>query len=147
VPAGSRVAACIAAEPDLALLVNNAGFGHCGLFWESDLAVLEAMHRLHVLAILGLTHQAGSAVTVQAVCPGYTHSEFHDLLGDDRRRLAPAFLWTTAAEVVDASLHAVGSGPLLVIPVWPHRWLIAVLTRLPFGLKLWLEAPRGHRPI
>ncbi len=189
----ARVGARLATEPHLALLVNNAGFGHRGVFWESDVAVLESMHRLHVLAILRLTHAAlggmvtrnhgavinvasiaafaqradnasygatkswlatfteglyldlcrtGSAVTVQALCPGYTYSEFHDLLGEDRRRLAPAFLWYTAAEVVDESLRALASRRLIVIPGWPYRWLIAVLTRLPFRLKLWLEGPR-----
>ena len=48
----------IAAEPDLALLINNAGFGSRGLFWEADLAGQEQMHRLHVMATVRLTHAA-----------------------------------------------------------------------------------------
>src|ERR1035438_3380515 len=43
----SAVADRIAAEQRLGLLVNNAGFGARGLFWESDYAVQEEMHQLH----------------------------------------------------------------------------------------------------
>src|SRR5580658_6964507 len=53
-----RVAARILQAPDLALLVNNAGFGTMGYFWESDVAGQERMHRLHVLAVVSLTHAA-----------------------------------------------------------------------------------------
>ncbi|MGA8027564.1 MAG: SDR family NAD(P)-dependent oxidoreductase, partial [Bryobacteraceae bacterium] len=48
----------IASEPRLILLVNNAGFGTKGRFWESPLEPQERMHRLHVLATLRLTHAA-----------------------------------------------------------------------------------------
>src|SRR3954466_16172665 len=39
-----------APEDRLILLINNAGCGSQGRFWESPLAVQEAMHQLHVLA-------------------------------------------------------------------------------------------------
>jgi short-subunit dehydrogenase len=48
----------IAAEPRLALLVNNAGFGTLGRFWEASLASQEQMHQLHVMATVRLTHAA-----------------------------------------------------------------------------------------
>ena len=54
----AAVADRIAGEQNLALLVNNAGFGTRGLFWESDLAVQEQMHRLHVMATVRLSHAA-----------------------------------------------------------------------------------------
>src|SRR5580698_4747080 len=135
------VADRVGAERDLAILVNNAGFGHRGAFWQADLAVMEKMHRLHVMCIVTLSHaalramvardrgviinvasvasfaqragsasygatkswlasfseglyldlkKAGSAVTVQALCPGFTYSGFHDVMGADRRESAPA---------------------------------------------------------
>jgi len=46
----ASVAKRIRKEPRLALLINNAGFGTKGLFWESDLAMQERMHKLHVMA-------------------------------------------------------------------------------------------------
>jgi len=52
------VASRIGNEPRLALLINNAGFGAKGLFWETELAPQEQMHRLHVMATVRLTHAA-----------------------------------------------------------------------------------------
>ncbi len=66
----------IAAEPDFEFLVNNAGFGTMGLFFEADPAGQEAMHRVHVLATMRLTRAAlpgmvkkgrGSLVNVSSV--------------------------------------------------------------------------------
>ncbi len=54
----TAVADRIAAEPDLALLVNNAGFGYRGAYWEADLEALEKMHRLHIMALVRLSHAA-----------------------------------------------------------------------------------------
>lgn len=48
----------IAGEPQLGLLVNNAGFGTLGRFWEATLASQEQMHQLHVMATVRLTHAA-----------------------------------------------------------------------------------------
>lgn len=48
----------IASEPRLALLVNNAGFGTLGRFWEASLHSQEQMHQLHVMATVRLTHAA-----------------------------------------------------------------------------------------
>jgi len=190
------VAQRIASEPNLALLINNAGFGYRGAFWEADLEVLEKMHRLHVMAVVRLTHaalrvlvaqdrgaiinvasvaaftqravsasygatkswlatfteglyldlkKANSAVTVQALCPGFTYSGFHDLLAEDRQRLAPASFWLTAEQVVDDSLKALARGTLFVVPGWRYKLIVALLTKLPTWLKLYLESSSPSR--
>ena len=46
----------VASQPDLELLVNNAGFGTKGRFWETPFEDQRRMHRLHVDATLVLTH-------------------------------------------------------------------------------------------
>jgi short-subunit dehydrogenase len=89
--------------------------------------------------------KANSAVTVQALCPGYTYSGFHDLLGEDRNRLASPSLWLTPEAVVDCSLAALPSRKLFVVPGWRYKLLIAVVSKLPWWLKLRLEASQGHR--
>jgi uncharacterized protein len=48
----------ITAEPELEFLVNNAGFGVQGLFFEAPLEAQDKMHRLHIIAIERLTHAA-----------------------------------------------------------------------------------------
>jgi short-subunit dehydrogenase len=73
----------IAGEPRLGLLVNNAGFGTLGRFWEATLASQEQMHQLHVMAAVRLTHAAlgnmvprdqGAVVNVASVA-GFVRSQ------------------------------------------------------------------------
>jgi short-subunit dehydrogenase len=61
---------------------------------------------------------AGTGIEVQALCPGYIHTEFHEEFetqGFDKSR-TPAALWMEADAVVAASLAALGSGRVLVVP-------------------------------
>jgi uncharacterized protein len=61
---------------------------------------------------------AGTGIEVQALCPGFTHTEFHESMakeGFDRERI-PAQMWMTAEAVVAASLAALGSAKVLVVP-------------------------------
>jgi uncharacterized protein len=185
------VAERIAVEPQLALLVNNAGFGTRGNFWEADFEESERMHSLHVTATLRLCHaalrnmvpknagaiinvasvaafvrssssysatkswmavfteglyielrNARSAVTVQALCPGFTYSEFHDIIKVERDSMAPKSFWLKAEDVVDASLKGLRKGKLFVIPGRKYQLLTALFTKLPVGARLAIE---GHR--
>ncbi len=54
----AMVAERIANEERLVLLVNNAGFGTKGRFWEAPVESQELMHKLHVMATLRLSHAA-----------------------------------------------------------------------------------------
>jgi short-subunit dehydrogenase len=76
----------------------------------------------------------GSGVRVQALCPGFTHSEFHQRMGTRSGR-APAFMWLTARQVVSASLRALErNGPTVCIPGWHYRVIAGALRLLPRGL-------------
>jgi uncharacterized protein len=60
----------------------------------------------------------GSGIEVQALCPGYTRTEFHDEMvveGFDRDRI-PQEYWMEAKEVVAASLASLGSGKVVLVP-------------------------------
>lgn len=183
------LAARLGASPNLALLVNNAGFGTNHYFFETDAAGQESMHRLHVVATARLTHSAlanlvprkmagtgiinvssvaafstapqnvsycatktwmnrfteglaveldawKSPVTVQALCPGYTLSEFHDVTGMDRSAV-PSALWMTADFVVEESLQGFSQRKLLVIPGWRYKLLVSVLRIVPDAAIRW----------
>jgi short-subunit dehydrogenase len=174
----------IAHEPALAMLVNNAGFGLSGRFYESSINDHERMHKLHVMAPLRLTHAAlknmvprntgsvinvasvagfraspgsvsyaatkawmnifteglwldlrntGSSVRVQALCPGFTYSEFHDVMGMDRTAI-PKSWWYTADFVVDTSLKALEQDNPYVIPGWRYRALVRGMNLVPGSL-------------
>ena len=60
----------------------------------------------------------GTGIEVQALCPGYTHTEFHieiERAGFKKDQIPPA-MWMEADAVVAASLGALGSGRVLVVP-------------------------------
>ena len=68
----------------------------------------------------------GKSITVQALCPGYTLSEFHDRIKMDRSRI-PSSLWMTADFVVRESLAGFDRGQVFVIPGWRYRALVWTL--------------------
>ncbi len=76
-----------------------------------------------------------SGVYVQALCPGFTYSEFHDTspfraIGF-RRDALPPFLWQTAGQVATASLNSLGSGEAVVIPGIHNRAMVALEGFIP----------------
>lgn len=193
-----QVAQRLAADSRLVLLVNNAGFGTRGLFWQNEYTAQEKMHELHVMATLRLTHAAlgnlvkrnagaivnvasvsafvrvagttsyaatkswmtvftegihlelqavRSRVQMQALCPGYTYSGFHQAMGVDRAKLSGEGFWMSSEYVVDASLEGLRRGKLFVIPNWRYRLITAFLSKLPSNLRVGLEKQmiRGRR--
>ncbi|HTT62242.1 MAG TPA: SDR family oxidoreductase [Bryobacteraceae bacterium] len=72
----------------------------------------------------------GSPVRVQALCPGFTLSEFHDVMHFDRKAI-PAWMWMPADEVVRTSLDALERDQLFVIPGWRYRWLVFLMRAFP----------------
>jgi short-subunit dehydrogenase len=78
---------------------------------------------------------AGSHVNVQALCPGYTYTEFHAALGVDRNALMPSGkFWMSAGSVVAESLRGLDRGKWLVIPGWRYRVLVSFLNHAPRAL-------------
>jgi short-subunit dehydrogenase len=178
------LAQVLAAEPEVGVLVNNAGFGTKGKLHETALDPQMDMLRLHVLAPMRLTHAVlpgmvargrgwvinnssvasflygpGNAnycatkayltrltlsldtelhrtgVVVQALCPGFTHSEFHARMRVDKGRI-PSWLWLSPESVVDASLAACErGGPAVLIPTWRYRLITAVAQWVPHGVR------------
>ncbi len=88
--------------------------------------------------------QAAPGVAVQALCPGFTYSEFHDVMGTGRGMVA-ASLWLLAEDVVRESLDGLTPGRLFVIPDWRYRWFVTLYTKLPVWLRLWLAVRSPHK--
>ncbi len=82
-----------------------------------------------------------SPVKVQALCPGFTLSEFHDTLGMDRSPI-PRSLWMTADFVVGESLRGFDEGKLFVIPGWRYRAIVWFMKLTP-GWALRKVSARG----
>ena len=67
-------------------------------------------------------------VVLQALCPGMTHTEFHQVAEIDKS-IVPAPLWMTAGRVVGISLRRLGHG-VVCVPGW-HNTIIAFFMRCP----------------
>ncbi len=77
---------------------------------------------------------AGSPVKVQALCPGFTYTEFHDVMGVDRG-LIPGPLWMPAKAVVEASLRGLERGRTIVVPGLAYKFLVLLSRLTPRRLK------------
>ncbi len=85
-----------------------------------------------------------SPVVVQALCPGFTYTEFHDTLGVDRAQI-PKWLWMPADYVVRQSLEALETRKLFVIPNWKYRLAAGFSSLLPTAWRLALEKASPHK--
>jgi short-subunit dehydrogenase len=161
-----QVIQVIARTSNLELLVNGAGFGLRGKFYQVDADKERAMLMVHMIApvmlsravlpgmlarnngaIINVSSMAGlipirtvlygtsknylvkfsealqaelhdSRVNVQALCPGYTYTEFHDTAeyAQFSRQRIPRFLWLTSQQVVCESLNTLGQSRVICIP-------------------------------
>lgn len=71
---------------------------------------------------------SGTDIQVQALCPGFTHTEFHDrseYIDLDRSQI-PDWLWALPDEVVKESLRAIQRRQVICIPSFKNRLLIAL---------------------
>lgn len=79
----------------------------------------------------------GTGVVVQALCPGFTRTEFHDRAGMEMRYV-PEWLWMTTDAVVRASLGAAErGGPVVLVPGLRYRLITALLRLTPAGVMRW----------
>jgi uncharacterized protein len=69
-----------------------------------------------------------TAVRIQALCPGFTYSEFHDLPDAKMdRSLLPRFMWMSADRLVRISLGAMKRRRVICVPGFVNRILALVL--------------------
>ena len=88
--------------------------------------------------------QSAPGVAIQALCPGFTYSEFHDVARIDRSKIGKS-LWLQSADVVRESLESFKPGRLYVVPDWRYRWFVHLYPKLPMSLRLWLAARAPHK--
>lgn len=80
----------------------------------------------------------GTGVRAQALCPGWTHTGFHDASGSpEAKRIVPDTMWMTPDEVARASLDALDTERCIVIPGVRHHLHLASTYSRTFGRLLY----------
>jgi short-subunit dehydrogenase len=75
----------------------------------------------------------GTGVTVMLVCPGYTHTEFHDRAGLGESDM-PEFVWQSADTVAEAALRDLDRGRAVSIPGLLNQTAAAFSSAAPAGV-------------
>ena len=190
----SLVAERLTRAPNLALLVNNAGFGTRGALADASPAQQESMLQLHVMAPMRLSQAAlpvlikngkgaivnvssvasfvfsaynvnycatkaylttfseglaaelaGTGVQVQALCPGFTRSEFHQRMEVDVGEI-PTWMWMSATSVVETSLKSLERrGPVVCVPGVRYKLLVFLMRLMPRRLIGGVTGRRARR--
>lgn len=91
---------------------------------------------------------AARGVKVCAVCPGFTHSEFHDVTGT--RKIVstmPKWMWLSAAEVARQGVDAVERGDIVYVTGRVNRVIKSLAKLLPdrFALRLVQKRSKNFR--
>ena len=78
---------------------------------------------------------ARDGVTVTALCPGFTHTTFHERMGlAPGNEGVPRVMWLDADVVVREGLHDAGRGRAVSVPSLRYKALVALTKVLPASL-------------
>jgi short-subunit dehydrogenase len=78
---------------------------------------------------------ASDKVSVTAVCPGFTHTSFHERMGlAPGHEGVPAFMWLDARDVVREGLRDAARGKAVSIPSLRYKAIVAIASLLPSAL-------------
>jgi uncharacterized protein len=85
---------------------------------------------------------AGTGVTVTAVCPGFTHTEFHERAAADMSSV-PDRMWLEARDVVREGLADTFTGKAVSVPSRIYKTLVGAAQTLPRPVLRAIMARRG----
>ncbi|HTJ68494.1 MAG TPA: SDR family oxidoreductase [Actinospica sp.] len=73
---------------------------------------------------------SGTGVRCMALCPGFTHTEFHDRAGIDPGQI-PSWMWLDATHVVDAAIDDLRKGLTVSVPSVKYKALVGATKLVP----------------
>jgi uncharacterized protein len=93
----------------------------------------------------GLSRElAGSGVTVTVICPGFTHTEFHERADLKMGRL-PEWAWLDVTQVVREGLADAARGKVVSVPSRRYAALVTAMRYVPRGLVRGVSASLAER--
>lgn len=130
-----------------AAIKSMVGRGHGKIINVASVAAFtpRGTYSAHKIWIVNLCrwanlHYADAGVHVMAVCPGFTHTEFHQRMGANTDGI-PRWMWLKADKVVKSSLKDLDKGKAVSIPTLRYKvlsilaqytpaWLVARLAKM-----------------
>jgi short-subunit dehydrogenase len=112
--------------------------------WNTTYSATKAWINSFTEALSVELRTTGAPINLQALCPGFTVTEFHDVMGIDRK-IIPASWWMTSEAVVDESLRGLERGKLVVIPGWRYRLYVGLLGIIPRFVRRYLTVVFARR--
>jgi short-subunit dehydrogenase len=123
-----------------AAIKTMAGRGHGKIINVASVAAFtpRGTYSAHKMWIVNLSRWANqqyadAGVTVMAVCPGFTHTEFHQRMGA-RTDSIPRWMWLNADNVVKSSLKDLEKGKSVSIPSIRYKVLATLAQYVPSSL-------------
>ncbi|MEZ0089849.1 SDR family NAD(P)-dependent oxidoreductase [Streptacidiphilus sp. EB129] len=86
----------------------------------------------------------GTGVRLLALCPGFTHTEFHQRARVDMSEVG-GWMWLSAERVVDDAMRDLARGRVVSIPSRRYKALVAVARKAPLGVLGGLSSRAGRR--
>lgn len=85
-------------------------------------------------------------IKVQCLCPGFTHSDFHNNLSISSGTLKPGIIrWMEPSEVVHYSIACLNKGQVICIPGFLNKILAASAMAVPRNLYYLIAARMEHK--
>ena len=113
-------------ERDSGIIINVSSVAG----WIAGGTYSAAKSYLTVLSESLHTELRSTKVNVLALCPGFTHTEFHQR-GKMRMESLPKFMWLEADQVVEKAWSDALAGKAVSVPGWQYKMLSVILRSAP----------------
>jgi uncharacterized protein len=74
---------------------------------------------------------SGSGIKLQCLCPGFTHTDFHNRRASGDVGISGGILWMDAESVVEECLTALEKGKVVCIPGLVNRIMLRIVSLIP----------------
>ncbi|RMF15405.1 MAG: SDR family NAD(P)-dependent oxidoreductase, partial [Gammaproteobacteria bacterium] len=116
-------------------IINVASIAAHAPEYPGNLYNASKAYVLHATEALALELKP-QGVHVTAVCPGFTHTEFHDTMGVKKALSGlPSWMWMDADEVARQGYEAAMRGQTVCVTGWVNKTLVGLMRLMPYSMR------------
>lgn len=86
-------------------------------------------------------------IKTRCICPGFTHTEFHERRKEGKVNKAGKFMWMEAEDVVNMTIKSLKRNKIIVVPGIINRLLIAITGIMPRRLYYFIMERSGKAKV